>query len=44
MALGIVKHWMTTSPKWAATVAVVKQCKYQLALNALELRIVKRIF
>ncbi|KAJ7819079.1 hypothetical protein B0H14DRAFT_3089447 [Mycena olivaceomarginata] len=32
------------SPKWVETVAAIKQRKYQLALNALELLIMERIF
>ncbi|KAJ7472491.1 hypothetical protein FB451DRAFT_1339449 [Mycena latifolia] len=43
-ALEIVDRWTTTSSKWLATVTAVKKCKYQLALDALELLIVKRIF
>jgi hypothetical protein len=43
-ALEIEERWMTTSPKWTATVNEIKQRKYQLALDALELLIVERIF
>ncbi|KAJ6554006.1 hypothetical protein DFH09DRAFT_1248578 [Mycena vulgaris] len=43
-ALEIVEHWTTASPKWVATTIAVKQHKYQLALDALELLIVERIF
>ncbi|KAJ6583130.1 hypothetical protein DFH09DRAFT_912007 [Mycena vulgaris] len=42
--LEIVERWTTTSPKWVATTIAVKQRKYQLALDALELLIVERIF
>ncbi|KAJ7248761.1 hypothetical protein C8J57DRAFT_1522233 [Mycena rebaudengoi] len=42
--LGIVDRWNSTSPRWADTVAEVKKRKYQKALDALELRIVERIF
>ncbi|KAJ6522807.1 hypothetical protein DFH09DRAFT_1330394 [Mycena vulgaris] len=41
--LEIVERWTTTSPKWVATTIAVKQRKYQLALNALELLIVECI-
>ena len=44
VSLDIVERWTTTSPKWLATVKAVKQRKYQLALDALELLIVERIF
>ncbi|KAJ6591458.1 hypothetical protein DFH09DRAFT_1244592 [Mycena vulgaris] len=44
VSLDIVDRWTTASPKWVATVAAVKQRKYQLALDALELLIVERIF
>jgi hypothetical protein len=43
-ALEIEERWTTTSPKWTATVNEIKQRKYQLALDALELLIVERIF
>ncbi|KAJ6463862.1 hypothetical protein DFH09DRAFT_1267388 [Mycena vulgaris] len=43
-SLEIVERWTTASPKWVATVAAVKKQKYQLALDALELLIVERIF
>ncbi|KAJ7159890.1 hypothetical protein C8R43DRAFT_881551 [Mycena crocata] len=42
--LEIANRWTTSSPKWVATVAAVKQRKYQMALDALELLIVERIF
>jgi hypothetical protein len=42
--LGIVERWMTESPKWTATVEDIKRCKYNIALNTLELLIVERIF
>ena len=42
--LEIVMRWTTESPKWKATVVEIKQRKYQLALDALELLIVERIF
>jgi hypothetical protein len=32
------------SPKWVSTVVEIKKRKYQLALDALELLIVERIF
>jgi hypothetical protein len=41
--LAVAERWTTESPKWVETVAVIKQYKYQLALNALEL-IVEHIF
>ncbi|KAJ7747601.1 hypothetical protein B0H14DRAFT_3097002 [Mycena olivaceomarginata] len=43
-ALDIVERWTATSPKWVQTVAEIKKRKYQLALDALELLIVERIF
>ncbi|KAF8181115.1 hypothetical protein K438DRAFT_1601881 [Mycena galopus ATCC 62051] len=42
--LEIVERWTTASPKWTATVAEIKKRKYQLALDALELLIVERLF
>ncbi|KAJ7687992.1 hypothetical protein B0H14DRAFT_3101286 [Mycena olivaceomarginata] len=42
--LDIVERWTTESPKWAATVDEIKKRKYALALDALELLIVERIF
>ncbi|KAJ7367265.1 hypothetical protein DFH08DRAFT_680415 [Mycena albidolilacea] len=42
--LEIEERWTTMSPKWMATVNEIKQRKYQLALDALELLIVERIF
>jgi hypothetical protein len=42
--LAIAERWTTESPKWVETVAAIKQRKYQLALNGLELLIVERIF
>jgi hypothetical protein len=42
--LAIAEQWTTESPKWVETVAAIKQRKYQLALNGLELLIVERIF
>lgn len=43
-SLEILERWTTSSPRWAATVQAVKQHKYQLALDGLELLIVERIF
>ncbi|KAJ6470175.1 hypothetical protein DFH09DRAFT_1110926 [Mycena vulgaris] len=43
-ALDIVERWTTASPKWVATAEAVKKRRYQLALDALELLIVERIF
>ncbi|KAJ7473405.1 hypothetical protein FB451DRAFT_1035558 [Mycena latifolia] len=40
----IVVRWTTASPKWIETVVEIKKCKYQLALDELELLIVERIF
>ncbi|KAJ6603535.1 hypothetical protein DFH09DRAFT_1242787 [Mycena vulgaris] len=40
----IVERWTTASPKWVATAEAVKKRRYQLALDALELLIVERIF
>ncbi|KAJ7151899.1 hypothetical protein C8R43DRAFT_1087929 [Mycena crocata] len=37
-------RWTTTSPKWLETTVAIKKRKYQLALDALELLIVERIF
>ncbi|KAJ7462181.1 hypothetical protein B0H11DRAFT_1735562 [Mycena galericulata] len=42
--LGITERWNAESPKWQSTVVEVKKRKYQLALDALELLIVERIF
>jgi hypothetical protein len=42
--LDIMERWTTESPKWAATVDGIKKRKYALALDALELLIVERIF
>lgn len=42
--LEIVDRWTEGSPKWASTVVEIKKRKYQLALDALELLIVERIF
>ncbi|KAJ7854670.1 hypothetical protein B0H14DRAFT_3449419 [Mycena olivaceomarginata] len=42
--LDIVDHWTPTSPRWASTTVAIKKRKYQLALDALELLIVERIF
>ncbi|KAJ6469111.1 hypothetical protein DFH09DRAFT_1254063 [Mycena vulgaris] len=43
-ALDVVERWTTASPKWVATTMAIKKRKYQLALDALELLIVERIF
>ncbi|KAJ7170386.1 hypothetical protein C8R43DRAFT_876062 [Mycena crocata] len=43
-ALLIAERWTTPSPKWVETMLAIKKRKYQLALDALELLIVKRIF
>ncbi|KAJ7455142.1 hypothetical protein FB451DRAFT_1184469 [Mycena latifolia] len=43
-ALEIEERWTTASPKWVAMADAVKKRKYQLALDALELLIVERIF
>ncbi|KAJ6603502.1 hypothetical protein DFH09DRAFT_899271 [Mycena vulgaris] len=43
-SLDIVERWTTTSPRWVATAEAVKRRRYQLALDALELLIVERIF
>ncbi|KAF8128329.1 hypothetical protein K438DRAFT_2000344 [Mycena galopus ATCC 62051] len=42
--LDVVERWTTESPKWTATVEAIKKRKYTLALDALELLIVERIF
>ncbi|KAJ6600993.1 hypothetical protein DFH09DRAFT_1243004 [Mycena vulgaris] len=42
--LDIVDRWTTELPKWESTVIEIKKRKYQLALDALELLIVERIF
>lgn len=42
--LDVAKRWTTTSVKWVATTVEIKKRRYQLALNALELLIVERIF
>ncbi|KAJ7787485.1 hypothetical protein B0H14DRAFT_3095373 [Mycena olivaceomarginata] len=42
--LAIAERWTPASPKWMETVTAIKQRKYQLALDALELLIVERIF
>ncbi|KAJ7730105.1 hypothetical protein DFH07DRAFT_756414 [Mycena maculata] len=42
--LEVAERWTLASPKWAATVVEIKRRKYQLALDALELLIVERIF
>ncbi|KAJ7134942.1 hypothetical protein C8R43DRAFT_894543 [Mycena crocata] len=43
-ALNITLRWTTESPKWMETTVEIKKRKYQLALDALELLIVERIF
>ncbi|KAJ7343266.1 hypothetical protein DFH08DRAFT_1009750 [Mycena albidolilacea] len=43
-ALDVVERWTTESAKWGATVEEIKRRKYAVALNALELLIVERIF
>ncbi|KAJ7120518.1 hypothetical protein C8R43DRAFT_959950 [Mycena crocata] len=43
-ALDIVERWTTRSAKWEETTEAIKKRKYQLALDALELLIVERIF
>jgi hypothetical protein len=43
-ALEIAERWTAVLPKWVQTVAEIKKHKYQLALDALELLIVERIF
>ncbi|KAJ7744227.1 hypothetical protein B0H14DRAFT_2637321 [Mycena olivaceomarginata] len=42
--LDIVDRWTPTSPRWASTTVAIKKRKYLLALDALELLIVERIF
>ncbi len=42
--LDIAERWTVASPKWVSTVVEIKKRKYQLALDALELLIVERIF
>ncbi|KAJ7849756.1 hypothetical protein B0H13DRAFT_1459357, partial [Mycena leptocephala] len=42
--LDVAERWTVESPKWVLTVVEIKKRKYQLALDALELLIVKRIF
>ncbi|KAJ7869745.1 hypothetical protein B0H14DRAFT_3083932 [Mycena olivaceomarginata] len=42
--LDIVERWTTESAKWGATVEEIKRRKYTVALDALELLIVERIF
>lgn len=42
--LEIGDRWTLGSPKWMDTVVEIKKRKYQLALDALELLIVERIF
>ncbi|KAJ7512593.1 hypothetical protein B0H11DRAFT_1699088 [Mycena galericulata] len=42
--LEVVDRWTVASPKWVSTVVEIKKWKYQLALDALELLIVERIF
>ncbi|KAJ7197841.1 hypothetical protein GGX14DRAFT_374768 [Mycena pura] len=42
--LDVAERWTAGSPKWVSTVVEIKQRKYQLALDALELLIVERIF
>ncbi|KAJ7857422.1 hypothetical protein B0H14DRAFT_3085219 [Mycena olivaceomarginata] len=42
--LDIVERWTSGSPKWEATVEEIKKRKYAVALDALELLIVERIF
>ncbi|KAJ6600447.1 hypothetical protein DFH09DRAFT_901486 [Mycena vulgaris] len=42
--LEVVDRWTVASPKWVSTVVEIKKRKYQLALDALELLIVERIF
>ncbi|KAF8202827.1 hypothetical protein K438DRAFT_2102387, partial [Mycena galopus ATCC 62051] len=42
--LEISGRWTPESPKWAVTVAEIKQKKYQKALDAVELLVVERIF
>jgi CRISPR/Cas system-associated exonuclease Cas4 (RecB family) len=42
--LDVGERWTVASLKWVATVVEIKKRKYQLALDALELLIVERIF
>ncbi|KAJ7934752.1 hypothetical protein B0H13DRAFT_2305526 [Mycena leptocephala] len=42
--LDVAERWTVESPKWVLTVVEIKKRKYQLALDALELLIVERIF
>jgi hypothetical protein len=42
--LDIVERWTTESAKWGAMVEEIKRRKYTVALDALELLIVERIF
>ncbi|KAJ7191133.1 hypothetical protein GGX14DRAFT_537905 [Mycena pura] len=42
--LDVAERWTAESPKWVSTVVEIKKRKYQLALDALELLIVERIF
>ncbi|KAJ7880617.1 hypothetical protein B0H14DRAFT_3767311 [Mycena olivaceomarginata] len=42
--LDVAEHWTVASPKCVSTVVEIKKRKYQLALDALELLIVERIF
>jgi hypothetical protein len=42
--LEIVDRWTPASPRWESTTVAVKKRKYRLALDALELLIVERIF
>ncbi|KAJ7851290.1 hypothetical protein B0H14DRAFT_3085820 [Mycena olivaceomarginata] len=42
--LDVTERWTVESLKWALTVVEIKKRKYQLALDALELLIVERIF
>jgi hypothetical protein len=42
--LNIADRWTTASPRWVSTTVAIKKRKYLLALNALELLIVERIF
>jgi hypothetical protein len=42
--LNIAERWTTESERWTATVGAIKKRKYSLALDALELLIVERIF
>ncbi|KAJ6470477.1 hypothetical protein C8R45DRAFT_1055093 [Mycena sanguinolenta] len=42
--LDVEQRWTVTSPKWTATMVEIKKRKYHMALDALELLIVERIF